>query len=474
MTAVPFPVTSAPGARPQESAGRLVNAYAVKTEQGARGPLKWLRAPGLREVVNVDGRTGYRGFIEINGNVLAALEDRAVLIAKSGGNTSVTDLGALDGTGLITVAKNNATPVADIVAVTEEGAFSLYTDDVPDSFADADLPQPNSVSGVKGYFAFTIADGRLFASELNSVGLDSLSFTTAPGHLLRGVAYRDEWFVFGDNFCQVYRDAGLSPFPFDLVATIPIGLAGTHAVAGWEPGFTGTIVWAAQDDVVYKLNGYTPQAVSTEDVSRDIAATPDKAVLEACVYMSNGNAFWVLTRPGFWSWTLNLTTGTWGERASYGRPSWCAARTIKAFSTWLAGDRQSGRLFEIGADVFREGDDPLVFEVVSGAVLASPNRLAIGRLDVDMVAAVGRAAGEEPVETDPQVDISWSLDGGYRWSSPVFRAIGREGESRKTISVNRLGLAGPKGIMIRLRVSDPVHVTLFGAALTLIEQRAPK
>ena len=473
MVAVPFPVTSAPGARPQESAGRLINAYAVKTEQGARGPLKWLRAPGLRELANVSGHAGYRGFIEINGSVLAALDDRAVLIGRSGNVMSLADLGALDGSGLITIAKNNATPVADIVAVTEEGAFNLYTDDVPDDFADADLPQPNSVSGVKGYFAFTIADGRLFASDLNSVSLNALSFTTTPGHLLRGVAYRDEWFVFGDNFCQVYRDAGLSPFPFDLVATIPIGLAGAHAIAGWEPGFTGTMVWAAQDDIVYKLNGYTPQAVSTEDVSRDIAATPDKGALEACVYMSNGNAFWILTRPGFWSWTLNLTTGTWGERASYDQESWRAARTVKAFSTWLAGDRQSGRLFEIGADVFREGDDPLVFEVVSGAVFSSPNRLAIGRLDVDMVAAVGRAAGEAN-ESDPQVEISWSLDGGYRWSNPVFRAIGRQGQSRKTISVNRLGLAGPKGIMIRLRVSDPVHVTLFGAVVTRVEQRAAK
>src|ERR1044072_7378434 len=442
MTAVPFPVTSAPGARPQESAGRLVNAYAVKTEQGARGPLKWLRAPGLRELANVSGRAGYRGFIEVNGNVLAVLEDRAVLIAKSAGMVSVTDLGALDGTGLVTIAKNNAAPVGDIVAVTEEGAFNLYIDDVPDNFADADLPQPNSVSGVKGYFAFTIADGRLFASDLNSVNLNALSFTTAPGRLLRGVSYRDEWFVFGDNFCQIYRDAGLSPFPFDLVATIPVGLAGTQASAGGERGFTGTMAWAAQDDVVYKLSGYTPQPVSTEDVSRDIAATPDKGALEASVYMSNGNTFWVLTRPGVWSWTLNVTTGTWGERASYDQQSWRAARTIKAFSTWLAGDRHSGKLFEIGADVFREGDDPLVFEVVSGAVLASPNRLAIGRPDVGMVGAGGRAGG------------------------------GREGESLKTISVTRLGLAGPKGIMIRLRVSDPVPVTLFGAALTLVERRA--
>ena len=73
---------------------------------------------------------------------------------------------------------------------------------------------------------------------------------------------------------------------------------------------------------------------------------------------------------------------------------------------------------------------------------APPNRLAVGRLDVDMVAAVGSAAGDDPVETDPQVEISWSLDGGYRWSNPVFRAIGREGESRKTTSVNRIGSPG--------------------------------
>ena len=66
-----------------------------------------------------------------------------------------------------------------------------------------------------------------------------------------------------------------------------------------------------------------------------------------------------------------------------------------------------------------------------------------------MVVAAGRAAGEDPVETDPQVEISWSLDGGYRWSNPVFRAIGKESESKKTISVNRLGLAGPCHITVR-------------------------
>ena len=54
----------------------------------------------------------------------------------------------------------------------------------------------------------------------------------------------------------------------------------------------------------------------------------------------------------------------------------------------------------------------------------------------------------------------------------MWRAIGREGEATRTITVNRRGLTGPKGIRIKLRVSDPVHVTLHGAKLTLIEKRA--
>ncbi len=471
MVAIPFPVTSSPGARPQEGAGRLINAYAVKTEQGAATPLKWLRSPGLRELTTVAGHAGYRGFIEINGSVIAALDERAVLLARSGALYAVTDLGALSGARLITVARNNASPPA-IVAVTENGAFNLFADTAPTDFADADLPQPISVCNVKGYFAFAIADGRIFASDLNSVAVSSLSYTTAPAALLRGVSYRDQLFAFGADFCQVYADRGLTPFPLELQTTIPIGLAGTHAVAGWEPGFSGTLIFAAQDDRVYRLNGYTPEPVSTEDVSRDIATTPDKSVLEASVYMASGNAFWTLTRPGHWTWEFNQTTGTWNERKSYGAASWRAARTIKAFSTWVAGDRDSGAAFEISAAAYREGDDPLLFEVISGAVAAFPARLSVPRLDLNLVAAVGVAAGEDPVETDPQVEVKWSRDGGYRYGVPVWRAIGREGEGARSVSVNRLGLCGPKGYRFHVRVSDPVPVTLFGAELGGVETRA--
>jgi hypothetical protein len=49
MTDIPFPFTSAPGQLPQDSAGRLVNAFAEPLTQGARAPFKIRRAPGLRQ-----------------------------------------------------------------------------------------------------------------------------------------------------------------------------------------------------------------------------------------------------------------------------------------------------------------------------------------------------------------------------------------------------------------------------------------
>ena len=47
MVAIVFPTSSSPGLRPQESAGRLINAFVEKTESGAPGTTLWRRSAGL-------------------------------------------------------------------------------------------------------------------------------------------------------------------------------------------------------------------------------------------------------------------------------------------------------------------------------------------------------------------------------------------------------------------------------------------
>ena len=471
MAPVPFPVSSYPGVKGQEGAGRLINCRAEKTGEGARFPVIWRRTAGLREELYITAHSHLRGGILVGATLLVAMNERAYAITQSGGVLSAVNLGALAGTLPITVARNNAaTP--NIVAVTENGALNLFTGSAPTNFADADLPQPNSVAEMDGYFLFTIGDGRIFASGLNAVTIATNSFTTEQslGGLLRGVTFRGEFFAFGPKGAGVYRNVGASPFPLERQSSnIKRGLAGAHAIAGWEEGWSNELLWVADDGVVYRLNGYTPDPVSNEDVARVVAkALKDGfgSALEASVYMEGKHAIWSLTNPGEWTWEYNLTTQNWNERASFGRDDWRASRTIRAFNRWLAGDRTTGKIYDIDVEYYKEDTDALVWTMRSGSVASFPARLKIPRVDFDFTAAVGMAGGVDETQTNPSVLIRWSLDGGYSWSDSVPRRLGAEGEGGRKVSLARgCGITKGKGIVFEVSISDPVHVGFLGAQL---------
>ena len=47
MSSIVFPTSSSPGLYPQESSGRLINAFVEKTESGSPGQTLWRRSAGL-------------------------------------------------------------------------------------------------------------------------------------------------------------------------------------------------------------------------------------------------------------------------------------------------------------------------------------------------------------------------------------------------------------------------------------------
>lgn len=466
---IPIPVSSSPGVRPQEGAGRLINVFAEKTEPGARAPVLWKRTAGLRQVLEIASHIHLRGAILVGSTLIAVFDERAYTVTESGGTFSSTNQGALAGDEPITVAKNNAgTP--NIVAVTENGAFNLFTSGAPTNFADADLPQPNSVAEINGYLVFTIGDGRIFATGVNNVSVATNSFTTEQsfGGLLRGVTFKGEFYAFGRTGIGVYKDIGASPFPLQRQFAIEKGIVGTHAVAGWEDNWIGELIWVADDNNPTRLNGYTPEPIGNDDVVRDIAAAVlagDGALLEAFVHMEGRHAMWSLTYPGNWTWTYNATTKNWHERKSYNRNDCRASSSVHAFNRWLTGDRESGVIFSVDPSFPAEGDDPLVEDIYTGNAANFPARIGIPRADFDFTAAVGVASGLDPIETDPSVLIRWSFDGGYTYGNFVTRKLGKQGQGNKQVTVQRIGLTSGKGVRFHLRVSDRVHVGFMGGEI---------
>jgi hypothetical protein len=452
---IPFPRSSLPGYSAAEGQGRLINAFVEKD-----GDLfVWRRAPGLTTFTNTTF-SGPRGFLEVAGFLYGAYEDRAVVIDAGGGITTLA--GDLTGAKPVTWARNNAaTP--DVVVVTEEGAFTLSPTAVS-SYADGDLPQPNSVSFLDGFFLFTIADGRFFASDLNSTAIDALSFAKAeakPDGLTRGIVSGQYFYGFGPSSFERWRNVGTSPFPLARDGVVPVGIAGPWAVAGYEDGWDGNPIFVASDCTVRELNGFQANVISTRYIERIIAAVPDKTQLYASVHVVGGHAYWVLSSPD-WTWVYDLSTQAWHERKSYGLKVWRGRHAVRAFNRWLVGDTESTKLLTITEQSLTEDGNALAAVIESGPVKQFPARVAVKAAWFDFVLGQGDARSSSIPENDPQVVIQWSHDGGVTWSNPIVRSLGQQGQSRQQVRINRLGLTTHHGIRFRLTVSDPVYVSLMG------------
>jgi hypothetical protein len=209
-------------------------------------------------------------------------------------------------------------------------------------------------------------------------------------------------------------------------------------------------------------------------VDRDIEALDDKSGIEMQAYITSGAAF-VSVSSAEWSWEFNLTTQMWSERHSKLRdgttlPRWRGTGdSVFAFEKWLIGDTHSGKLHEITSEARMDDDAPLVIRIESAPTHDFPRGLAVPRADFNFVPGTGRAPGVDPIETDPQIMISWSDDGGLHWSNPLWRSIGRQ-DTNPEITVLRTGRTAAQGRRWALEISDPVYVGFLGGDMTIERQ----
>jgi len=528
---IPFPLSSFPGANPQESAGRLINCYAepLGELQKPTGPALqvWRRSPGLSQHAATQ-QSGYRGGLIVNNLSFEAWQNNASTIDING---SVTSLGNLAGTKKISIARDQAAPTPNVVAVdVDNGAFVLQAitvepatatvtiggttfnsgDTVSLTFTNVNvtglpvtveytlgagasaatvaaglavlingnatlsaanisaavasavitishqgvignsttlqeavggtgnetvtfnpstgqlsggtgvvgvwngtptayngggnLPQPNSVCFQDGYFFFTIASGQCYASSLNLLTQNTLTFITCQAKsdvtLLRGIPFSGLLLLFTTGSCEVWQDAAnpAPAFPYARLVVLEKGLIQPAAIAGWETGFS-ELLWVAQDYGVYWMTAgsLAPIKVSSPDVDRAIEAQVRAGnLLEAGCYAFAGKKFWHLSSPA-WSWEFNLSSKRWNERYSlssagiYGR--WRATGGHPAFNKWLVGDEQSGNLLFLDDQNYTENGTVQLFRIESGPVKNFPGRIKIARADFDFDMGVGIAVG---------------------------------------------------------------------------------
>lgn len=467
QAAIKFAANSSPGERSQLSGARLINAIVEKlgTEQ-----VIVKRAPGLKKYSTSIGSFSHcRGIVEVNDTTaLIVYNEYVERVSISTGSPVHTIMGLLPGSDLVTVAKNNAaTP--DIVCVSPiSGPYVLSTTGAPSGYPDADVEFPNSVCFLDGYFFFSYRTGKCIASGLNTTATNPLDFAimeSNSGGMYRVVAFNESLYMCGpDGMEQWVNNANPTGFPFSRSAVIPSGIAGTYAIAGFESGFTKSLLYVGTTNMVYQLNGVTPVRISTHDVERDIQNLADKSTIRCFVAMNNGHAFWVMKSPE-WTWVYDLLTSSWQERQSYGSTTWRAEMSARVFGDWLLGDGENGKLYRLDNMTYAEDTLPLVYDVTSLPVDEFPQRQTVARADFALAPGTGQADGATDQVIDPSAWISWSDDSGATYGTPVERKIGQQGAYARRIYINRCGRTKALGRQWNIKVSDPVYAGIQGGVM---------
>lgn len=462
MVAISWPFTTAPGLKPSEGAGRLINCYAEPMGDGARAKYVLHRAPGLN-AFGSSARTGYRGAIVVAGVLYAGFSGKMEKWSSAGGAS--TNIGNLNGTKKGFFASNNAaTP--DKVFVDPDGNIATFTTSAVTNSFDSDLPSVNSLTQLDGYFIFTTGSGQIWASDLNAVTVSALSFTTdqTSGGLVRGITWQGRLVAFGNKASSVYNDAGTSPFPLAKVTTIQRGIAGPYCVSGFEDNFARGLHFVGDDNKVYRLDGLSPTPVSPPDLDGLIESVTDKTTLEMSSYTSRGHGFIELSCPA-WTWVLNTSTGWWHEKAKYLGARSRIAGSVYAFSKWLTGDTDSGNMVEITKATHLDVDKPVITQVWAKPLQKFPSHIRVPSIWIDMSVGVGDASGADPIATDPDIEVDWSDDGGQSFSTPRIRKIGRQAKGNTRIRLNQCGRSRSQGRIIRVKQSSPVHFGLTGGEM---------
>ncbi len=344
---------------------------------------------------------------------------------------------------------------------------------------DPNFQGATQVTFLDGYFIFnTPGSKEFYLSPLNAVtpfsGLDVATKEGRPDLLLGVLALQENLYLFGASSTEIWYDAGAATFPLARVpgSVLEIGCISAFSIAK----INNIVFWLGRDQngrgIVYSAQGLQPQRISTFSVEHEIATLGDLSGARAWTYQQSGHSFYCLNLPGAeTTWVYDVSTNLWHERMYLSNGQFtrhlsdCQAL---AFDTNIVGDYSSGNIYALDLTVFTDNGNAILRERTAPHITKDMNRIFHSQFQLDVETGVGVDGGTQG--TDPQAMLQWSNDHGHSWSNEHWTSIGAIGARLSRVIWRRLGHARDR--VYRVRISDPVKVTLLGAEIDIEEGAA--
>ena len=402
------------------SGAELVNCYAEKADGDKREDFAVIPSPGLTEWATV-------GTGPIRGSIVCA----GVLYVVSGGTLfSVASDGTATSRG--TIAGSDPARMAcnyDEVCIAADGTGYVY------SGGTLQTPVPFDVSDVcyaDGYIAWIIKDSEQFIiSSLDDAltydAADIASVEGAPDDLVGMINDHREIHFYGGKTGEIFYNSGAAFFPFERQgnAFIERGCFDRDSIVKID----GSVMFMGDDRIVYTLNGYIPQRLSTHSIEYYLR---DATYARGWTYTLEGHKFYVLEVDAG-TFLFDRATGAWHKRGSYNSAWWRCNGAVEAYGQTLLTDRDAGVIYTVSNDVYDEVGDAIRMEITLPTLEFARRLVTMYSLEVTTETGVGGP------DDNPQVMMQYSDDGGHNWSAELWRGLGKQGGRKNRTIWRKLG-----------------------------------
>lgn len=452
----------------RNGAARLINCFAEMNGEEHISPWSIYPSLGLSNfgaAMDIgDSDFGIRGMLAV-GNTLYVVAGRNLYSVDTFGNSNL--IGGIPTDGPVYMERNRRSPTQ--IGIVTDGNFYIVDSNILTQIEDADLPAPNSLSFMDGYFVFSILDGRWFISAIDDgTDIDALDFAKAesnPDNLLRIIAHERELLLLGAESTEWWQNTGATDFPFTRSQAINIGCLAGGTAARVATDTANTVLFVANDHTVRRVEGYTLRSVSNNEIEQAIRdyheAGSDLAQMTATSWEDAGRFFYCLSTPS-WSRCYDSKTGHWHERESYNSARWRVGQVVKFGTKLIAGDATTGQLYLMSDAYFSEGSNPLISKVVAPPVHMTPYRFICDGLRVNIETGVGLNTTATQ-NLDPYMMVRLSRDAGNSWHSSFTLPLGKLAQTQVSPKAYRLGQFDRQGMTVEFSISAEVFRRWDGA-----------
>lgn len=397
------------------SGARLVNAFAEMAEGDKASEFAVMAIPGLVVFSTIAGQQ-VRGMHVMDGVPYVVVGTTLVSLASDG---STTNLGTVGGSLPVQMADNGTQLAIQGGALNNQGyvlsSGTLYT-------GIANLPPVSGVVYVGGYFLWPVFDSDQFIISSLTDGLlyDPLDVATVegdPDNIVGVSVLQLEVLFSGSRSTEVWWNSGNADFPFERQGNtfIERGCFDRDSIVKID----NSVHFVGEDRIVYRLNGYLPTRISTHGIEYQLARA---SWFRAFTYTADGHKFYVLNTD-IGTFVYDMATGAWHDRRSLGRDNYRVGSSIVCYDRTLMGDAYAGLIYYADIDVNTENGDVIPVEVTIPSLQTDRLKATLYAYELQCQTGVGTS-----LDSDPQVILQWSKDGGNTWSAELTRTLGAVGE----------------------------------------------